>query len=284
MGIRRWIQSVGFPHRIFTPLERKLLDELQALLTGEGGARFAKQLDAINLVQRHAHGQEVCCYVMRQGKPFEDPALQFPCRDSEAVFAVIDFSNADRSRSWVAEFYLVNGYFVSIYFDPSPSAIRRAEDVHIENARIVQDPMTARVPPVLSSARPEDVQFPEWLDEVGSRTAIQGVSRPIESQERRLLRSRINAWLPLDYLELMELCEGFVIGDWSVLGLSETWEIRTPSGRYIALAERHGLGLLAVRARSSERMIYYLGYDGADPTAVGDSLRAALVREGQERK
>src|SRR5204862_5676748 len=80
-------------------LETLLLAELRRRLEPPAALLIARQIEQLNLVQRHSRSREVCCYSMKDGKPFHDHRNRFPDRTSELRFATINFRQALTERS-----------------------------------------------------------------------------------------------------------------------------------------------------------------------------------------
>jgi hypothetical protein len=123
----------------FTPLEQRLLQELELQLEGEARRRFAAQLGAITLVQRHE--REVCCYPMVRGKPYHDPAICFANDAEEVKLGTIHFQLPPSQARWKAEFYAVRGHFFSVLFQPKVPPRGADEPVLIDRVKLHLDPM-----------------------------------------------------------------------------------------------------------------------------------------------
>jgi hypothetical protein len=126
---------------VFTPLERRLLGELQSHLSPEAGQRLAQQLEKISLVQRHHGSREICCYPRWGGKIRHDPALNFAADAGELKLTNIMFKVPGQSQAWKAEFWVVNGHFFSIDFRPAAQPVQQTDDIEIQSVEIHHDPM-----------------------------------------------------------------------------------------------------------------------------------------------
>jgi hypothetical protein len=137
----------------FTPLERRLLQVLEQHLEGEARRRFAAQLKAITLVQRHE--REVCCYPMVRGKPHHDPAICFANDAEEVKLATIHFHLPPSEARCKAEFYAVRGHFFSIVFQPKVPRRSADEPVLIDRVKLHLDSMepVAAAEPSLPAVR-----------------------------------------------------------------------------------------------------------------------------------
>jgi hypothetical protein len=283
MSLTQWIRKL-FP--LFTPLEMSLLAALQSHLDPVAADRFAQQLRMINLVQRHRGGKEVCCYHMRRSKPYRDPALQFPAKDLELKFAVINFSVPPARTAWLAEFWLIEGYFLAMTISSNSSQHRVGNTAApvINEVKILHDPMAEHadlrsVKPQLQKLDVQKIQFPEWLGDLVRRGLILDAFEPLERDRRNFFLARTEAVLPVDYLEVLETCEGFQTEQWSVLGSSQVYEVMLDDGPYLIVAEHCGRGVLAARIRAPEALLYYFDYEEKAPVFSTGSLRSAIEAE-----
>ena len=136
-----WLAKLFQPRPVFTPLERRLLAELQSHLSHDAGQRLAEQLERITLVQRHLGSREICCYPRRGGKIRHDPTLNFEVGPEELKLATVKFKPAGQSQAWKADFWVVNGHFFSIDFRPAAQPIQQTDDIEIQSVEIHHDPM-----------------------------------------------------------------------------------------------------------------------------------------------
>jgi hypothetical protein len=260
------------PSTVFSPLESALLRELQTYLRSDAADLLDKQLQKINLVQRHADSREVCCYSMERGTISHDPRVQFPATDRELQLATITFSCPSSERQWVGKLFLVQGYFFSIVFDSPPKDIMQCDVPRIERVQLHCDPMRAGTQEITHHRAATTLQLPSWVSQISD--SISQIDEPLERENRDRILHRLNAKLPDDYLELMERCDGLVVDDWSIFGLSQIYEIHQPQGDYYVLAELHGYGVLTADPRDG--LLYYFRYSSTDPLPVGKSFFAAL--------
>lgn len=260
----------------FKLLEKKLLIELQNNLSSEAQSLFIKQIEGINLVQRHSSNREVCCYTIKSGKPYRNPNLQFRAREQELKFASIKFSAPNFEKPWKADFFLVNGFFFSMVFTPSAKPIQDVDEVVIENVKILCDPATEISVEEVISSMPGTVDFRGWLVEWSQTYGLRDVHLPLKEEERQRLLKRIDAKLPKDYLEIVDQCEGFVIQDCQIFGLSDIYDTVGSEHNYYLLAELIDKGMVGVREKTEDGGLYFLDYGGGDVVELGDSFRQAI--------
>lgn len=273
-----WNRLFGFNAKSsFTPLENRLLLELQQNLRPAARELLSRQIEGVNLVQRHTNSCEVNCYSMRSGKPYHNPGYQFPNKGLDVKFATIQFSIPGSDKDWVVNFHSVDGYLFSIIFTPSPESIQKHEDVQIRDVKILHDMMSAN-----NSSRPltkrNKAQFTGWLGTWSQKHQLRDVYQPLQESDRHGLLQDYEVSFPQDYLELIRQCEGFLVNNVSILGLSQLYEIVLPDWRYLVLAEIAGEGTLGIREQSNPGYIYFLDYEASNAVEVSKSFREAVEK------
>lgn len=261
----------GKARPVFTPLERQILSAVQGELQGEAASIFARQVESVNLVQRHGGSREVNCYHMEGRRPRPDPGLRFPDRAREREMAEVRFRAG--GKSWRATLILVEGFFFSIVFDRPAEAVQEQEP-EITAVKVLHDPMTPAAP---LAARPMagEPRFSGWLAEWAARHELAEVLEPLPPGTREQRIAEIPAKLPADYLALTEQTDGFVIGDCKVFGLAAVYGISLDED-YHVIAEIDGRGVLAVEAGPRGR-VFFLDYDEGVPR-----IELPGFREGME--
>jgi hypothetical protein len=121
------------------PLERELIVAVAAQLNAGARELLNKQVEQINLVQRHDADKEVNFYSMKGGKPAFDEISRFPTKQ-EVKLATVKFKAGENKVC--ATFWLVHGHLFSIEFDKSPKKLRD-DAVEIQEVKILIDPMIA---------------------------------------------------------------------------------------------------------------------------------------------
>jgi hypothetical protein len=257
----------------FTPLEKTLLSGLESRLGPTAGDLLRKQINEIDLIQRHSDCREVCCYTKRR-----DPSLTFPARAAEIKFATIEFRIPQQTTRWRADFHLVNGHFFSIDFTPTPKAIRMRTDFEIESAEILHDPMKTRPPVGSRQVELAELHLRGWLRGWSERYTLKELYEPLPANERHQRIAEIGVTLPPDYLELTTQCEGLTVNDCGIFGLSQVYEVVLPEWNYYLLAEIDGKGAVGVRAHSTDGILYFLDFGGDGPTRLEGSLHDVIER------
>lgn len=219
------------------PYEQRLIDALAEQLRPEARALLARQVEQVNLVQRHGDDKEVNLYAMRGGKPSFDGASLFPLR-AEANLATIRFEAVSHSKPFRVTFWLVNGHLFTLEFSQSPKTLQ-PEGLEIQKVDVLVDPL-----------RPADPAIPA--------------------------RAPLDATLPPDYADLVARAEGSTIGDCRILRPSDIRSVVTADENYYVLVECPERGVLAIKQGSSDGEIYVLGYDDDRATPIGKALRGAI--------
>lgn len=263
-----WLNSL-LGRKVFTPLESRLLQEVQHRLAPAVRQLLAEQLRRINLAQRHAKGREVCFYTMRGRRPERDESIRLPATHEELKFATLQFE-VPGEGTFVAEFHIVSGYFFSIEFTPAPTRITERTDFAVQQVQILHDLMTP--PPSPRAEGGASVQLAGWLAEVPGLSGLKG---PLPEDERARRLAEIEAVLPREYLEAIEVSDGFQLRDLAVLGLAEVYPVVLEDATYYVLARKGDSGVVAVRKPSRDGVVYFLPYDGR-ATGVG-SFRDAIL-------
>jgi hypothetical protein len=252
------------------------MDELRSNLSPDAAELLKLQMESINLVQRHGKHREVCLYTRKWGKLQRNRSLAFPECSDELKFAVIKFATKTDKRKWTAEYYLVNGFLFDIMFSPGVKDIKNIDDIDIIKTDILHDPMEK----VYKSEKQlvQHVEFSGWLGEWTRDHRIHNVYLPLSEDDRNMHLHEINAKLPEDYLELTKQCEGLMLDDISIYGLSEIYEAVLPKESYYVIAEINGKGVMTIRRHSDDSEIYYFEYGDETPVAMGSSIRDAVEK------
>jgi hypothetical protein len=222
----------------FRRLERRLIAEVESKLDPAARELFQKQVDSINLVQRHGDSKEICCYPVRFGIVKRNPELRFPNHELELKLASVRFRAPDSPAAVRADFYVVL------------------------EARIHSDPMRA-ISPEDASRRRVAVKLNGWVAELARQYEFKQPRPPLSPSARKRRLVEIEAALPADYLELVEQAEGLEIGDCVIQGLSFVREVVLDEANYYVLAELDGEGVLAVRRQAGDGEVYQLDFDHA---------------------
>lgn len=267
-----------FKRRPFTRLEECLLRELGNNLPSPSDAILRAQIGDIRRATRLTDSREVLFYPKR-GREASPP---FAANHAELKFATIRFTVPGVQGSWTANFWLVSGRFFSINFSPSPSAIRSASAVQIDECKLLHDPSKAVDLGVeMQPVSRDTVAFPAWVTEIEKHCSVGDAYKPLSAEKRTRFLEEISCSLPDDYLSLLDCTEGLSVGSIGILGLSQVYEVVMPDWNYYLIAEIGSKGMLGVRAHDPKKEIWYLEYDGAPPwqnlgSSIGDAVRGLV--------
>lgn len=250
-----------------------MLARVQQALAANSAEILRLQIGNIDRVDRMADGREILCY-QRADRRVPD----FAAKQTELRFATVHFSVIGMTQSWTAHFYLVRGHFFSIVFTPTAKMIRSADTLKIDRVEILSDPSHA-IASRSAETKPIErgsVILPSWLEKLESTSQISGLFEALSPSARQHFLRELTGALPFDYLELVDVCEGLDIGNLSILGLSQVYEIVLKDWNYYAIAEVHSIGVLAVKVHTRQPEVYFLSYAGAAPRPMGASVAGAI--------
>lgn len=245
-------------------------------LSSAAGELLARQIESVTFVQRifFSETSESNLYRNKKKTNLSETELKFPIDAREVKLATIKFRVQGMEQTWKVDFYLVNGLLFSLVFRPGSKSIQK-HNIVIETVQVYLDPMK----PIPQGAEARVTNFPValsgWLLEWSETFPLQDLAPPLEQKVREWYLQQIHTVLPEDYLQMVEQCEGFIVKDCTVFGLSDIYEVHLPHGDYYLLAERGG-GFLGVRSESTDRMIYYLHHEEDTGIVLGTSFRDAL--------
>jgi len=259
----------------FAPLERALLQSLQAHLAEDPRAILTQQLEAVDHIYRDKASGEINLYTSKK-----NPPPRFPNQQLEALWCTVYYRVPSKPDLLKARLYLVRGTLFTLAFGKVYRESARHSEVIIEHVVFhidVMQPVSESLPlPVREGGETRLLEFlPPWCTELGRRWAIEQVLPPLSPEERPQRLQAIEAALPLDYLDLVQVCEGFRIADAVVWGLSDIREVYLPSGAYYLLAERGG-GYLGVLDGQQDGCVYYLHHEHSEPLARFAAFAEAL--------
>jgi len=103
--------------------ELAVVEAVQTKLPATARHLIRRQLEAINLVQRHSQDKEVNLYRMR-GRKVEPPVeFRFPNDAEEIHLARVRLESFETAEEVVADVWLVRGILFSITFGRSPKTV-----------------------------------------------------------------------------------------------------------------------------------------------------------------
>ena len=255
-------------------LERRLLNALADQLSPEAKPLLSKQIEAVNLVQRHTSDKEVNLYHIERGKPVFDPAFVFPIAVEEVRLGRVSFVAPGKPKAFRVDFWIVHGHLFSLEFNQSPRGVD-ADRIEIEDVEVLVDPM---VPASVEARRPLEADaLRGWPSEWPTKWQLTRLSEPLPQPDRERILEQLDAKLPADYLELVAQTEGLELDGCVVYGLSDVRSVVLPAANYYVLAEFADRGVLAVKEGKSEGTVLFVDYEGQEE-GMGFSFRAAVER------
>jgi hypothetical protein len=91
--INRLLNLIRSPIRDY---EKEIICAVELGLDSVARELFKKQIERVNLVQRHSKDKEVYLYPMKAGKPFYDKTIQFPNAKEVCPLAQVSIGCGDR--------------------------------------------------------------------------------------------------------------------------------------------------------------------------------------------
>ena len=267
------LQRLTLVWRKFTPLEERLIEATQTVLSKESIVLFDKQLKRINKAQRVLDWTEICFYSMKLWKVSWLYEISFPNRD-ELVLARIRFKAGNPARQFRTMVYAVNGHFFSFVTRPSPKAVAFARVVTILQAESGDDPMKIPDIKVEKKPVPSTNPLPELLQDWATKWEVGEMFFPLDEAVFTKFIIRYRDSLPNDFVVLCREVEGFRVGVWDVMGISDVYRISLSDSDYLVLASS-AAQVLAVKENSEDSQLYFLDHDEA-PVAKGTCFIAAL--------
>ncbi len=262
----------------FHPFERTLFEEVKSFLSRESGVMLQRQIDMINRMHRSSDGRELRFSSVRHGQRHFDDRLRFPVAANESLLASARLGMPGKRRKLKAEIWLENGRVALLRYDRSPEHFFSGEDlraVHpdFSEVKIWFDPMQV---PSFSAGRAVEISaLTGWLHEWHAKGWVSNLQPPLPQTRRAAHLSRIHADLPREYLDLVSQTEGARIRSCLVYGIGAIRQISWPDASYYILAEKVGIGALAVRKGGSGLQL--LHYEDGEATSAGHSFQHALV-------
>lgn len=259
----------------FASLERALLQALPAYLPEEARIILVQQIEAVNFVYRDRESGEVNLYFSKK-----NPPPRFPNQRLEARWCTVYYRIPSKIDLLKVRLYLVNGHLFTLAFGKIYRQVASESEIHIEQVVFhidVMQPVSESLPfPVREEKVASSLDhLPRWCIDLGRQWHIEQVSAPLLPEEFQHRLQEIETTLPADYLEIVQVCEGFRVADAVVRGLTNVQVVHLPSGAYYILAERGG-GYLGVQEGQKNGQVYYLHHEYSEPLAHFPTFAEAL--------
>jgi hypothetical protein len=112
-------------------------------------ALFGRQVESIEMVQRHLGGVEVNFYPTRRGRQRHDPEIAFPNRSEELLLATVTIVGPMGTGK--ARVYVVLGHLFQITFGEKPHGLGKSAALRVGSVTIHVDPMNPAVDPGITN-------------------------------------------------------------------------------------------------------------------------------------
>ena len=259
---------------LLKPLEELVVSAIEAALPVEARPILRRQIDSVTRVYRYE--REVLLYPPKRLR--EDGSLAFPNRTLEVKLARIIVADPSGKKSFHADAGLVEGRLFDINFSRLPKDIPNTASLRVKNVKILVDPMTPAetVMPTFGPTMPVS-KLKGWLADWRFKSLITDLSAPRDPKERKTHLDRIEARLPADYIEMMSVCNGFVVKECVILALEEVYEICVgPVNSWMLAATPEGA--LVVNSGTTTGELFFADHGGGAPIAYGTSFQGAFER------
>jgi hypothetical protein len=198
------------------------------------------------------------------------------------MLATVHLAHPDKPVRLKAEAWVVRGHLFSLVFDKPPKRFFAGCALNTFRPEIAD--IAIWVDPMLAASKALEVPVDQetlsgWPRELFMRGQLRAPRAPVHGPERASLIARIDAQLPLDYLELTEQMDGARVGECQIHGLTSIRTIALAIDNYYILAEIGDHGGLAVKDGSKGGELYRLSYEGDDDDIqqLNRSFRGALA-------
>lgn len=255
----------------FKPLEISVLLLVAQKLVPEARALFQKQIAAVNKIQRHANGKEVCLYRMANGRPTFQPEIQFPTKREETMLAKVSFQYANGKQSNTADILLVNGFLFSLLFRTTPEPIKKTSEIQNVDTEIFLDPL-------LDLNKTESVGKGQIPLSLKGKYKVECLDLPLsDNQVLTLQKQNPEVEFPKEYLEIMKFTNGCTLdGSTLIFAMDKIRHIAFENTNYTALAEKEGQGIIVVENADKSGTLFLLPFDGSNRHNMGKSFFVAI--------
>lgn len=270
-ALRTWWERWRFRKRL-TSLEQWVIARVSEQLPTIAQSILAQQVRNIQSIYRDYQSGEVLLYRHRdQGAP------PFPNRQLECKWTTLHLHCSRNPLKGRVRLYLVRGYLFTLHFSPPDlmqaqpgSLVIDRVQFHADVMETVEAEAEAGVP---AEAIPSHI--PNWLAQLGQTYPLREFRAPLDAKRRTHRLATIGSQVPADYLALLEICDGFTIGEIAVLGAGEVYSVALPGGEHWVIA-LCGDRFLTVKEGDASAAVYYFHHEDLEPRASFASLEQAL--------
>lgn len=251
------------------PHEERCIQAWRGRLGPDAVRLLDAQLAALDRYKRSSDGRVVSFFSTAIPNGHHLPGgIRFPLREEETRAAVVELALANGSSVKV-RVVLTEGELLSLQFGRPPAEFRKTT-VQSVSVEMLRDVMQAGTTPQLTDGK---AALESLLGESARRA--RDVRAPVSEDERDALLRGLDATLPEQYLRLIAVADGFVIGPVRLYGLKDVWSAPRPDGVFYVIAAIDGDADLAVKGGERSGRVYRLGYE----TELASPLNAPLIEE-----
>lgn len=259
--------------RKLTPLEQWIVASISDQLSSEARSILTQQMENIQSIYRDYQSGEVLLYRRR-----DKDIPPFPNRQLELKWLTLSINSREGALQGRVRLYLVRGYLFTLHFSPPalmqmhPEALIVSKVLfHTDAMESVETETGAEVP---AETIPQP-RVPDWLAQLGRTYPLSDFRAPLEAKHRANRLDTMGSCPPSDYLQLLEVCDGFMVGEVSVLGLQEAYSVALPDGEHWVIAVCGGQ-FLTVKEGDTSPTVYYIHHEYLEPRASFASFEQAL--------
>lgn len=170
---------------LFRRHELAVIDALRASLPPEAAEQYDRQIESLELVQRHFDDTEVDTYPNRSGPQYHDPAHAFANRSLELKLATLILRGA--AGNGQVKVHAVGGHVFSYDFKPSPRKLGPRHSIVVTKTTLHVDPMKPDdgssvaerlrelAPDVRADLEAAWSERPDWSNALVERDGVYGI-------------------------------------------------------------------------------------------------------------
>jgi hypothetical protein len=249
-----------FNNKGFTELEKRLLIELYGLFDSEIQTKLKTQIGYFEPIRKWRQYWEKSMS-MELYSDNENPLSDIfrYKRKDESKLATIRFKVDD--DKYYIEFDNYDGRIWGWKIRPNPKSIMKTSAIKVTSKKINNDPNSFAQTSFKKKKIKSIPKFEGLLNELNNIKSINQVFHPIGKKFLKNYTKRVDAKLPVEYLQIAEKSEGVDFGYFRILGVSEIYTTGLDDGNYYHLAEFDD-GVIAVKEGDKNGNVFYCHYSG----------------------